>query len=264
MHTAPTLDFPLTVITAAADWQQVDFISDVHLDIHSPATFDAWRRYLAQTSAQALFILGDLFEVWVGDDTQDAFALSCTDILTQASQRMSIFFVCGNRDFLIGPQWLQTSGVKGLPDPSVLELGQHRVLVTHGDSLCLDDVDYLRFREQVRQPQWQQQFLAKPWSQRQTIARALRAQSEARKKTQTLYADVDTQAALTWLKNSHCQTLIHGHTHKPATYDLGEGLTRWCLSDWDAQSSSPRLEVVSWLRDQENSPTRGLSRCALT
>ncbi len=264
MGTAPPLAHPLPVVTAAAHWQQVDFISDIHLDADAPSTFEAWQQYLAHTAADALFILGDLFEVWVGDDTQDAFALACTQALAQASQKRAVYFVCGNRDFLIGQHWLASTGIQGLSDPSVLALGQHRMLLTHGDSLCLDDVDYLQFRQLVRAPDWQQQFLAKPLQERQSIARGLREQSEARKKTQTMYADVDDQAAVAWLKQTDCQTLIHGHTHKPATHALGEGLKRWCLSDWDAQAPSPRLEVLTWLRSQANSHSQGLSRVALS
>lgn len=253
----------MTVVQAPSHWQRVDFISDVHLDANESQTFEAWQRFMANTPADALFILGDLFEVWVGDDTTDAFALACADVLEQTSQRLPVYFLCGNRDFLVGPQLLNATGMQGLSDPAVLDLGQQRMLLTHGDSLCLDDVDYLQFRQQVRQAQWQRAFLAKPLSERQQIARGLREQSEARKQTTTEYADVDAQAATDWLRQTQCQTLIHGHTHKPAVHALGDGLSRWCLSDWHANATSPRLEVVSWLREQDNSPTRGLCRTSL-
>lgn len=253
----------MTVVQAPTSWQRVDFISDVHLDANAPATFEAWQRYMANTPADAVFILGDLFEVWVGDDTTDTFALSCADVLERTSQRLSVYFLCGNRDFLVGPQLHNATGMHGMSDPTVLDLGQQRLLLTHGDSLCLDDVDYLQFRQQVRQASWQEAFLAKPLSERQHIARGLRAQSEARKQTTTDYADVDAQAATDWLRQTQCQTLIHGHTHKPATHDLGSGLSRWCLSDWHADGPSPRLEVLSWLRDKDNSPTQGLCRSFL-
>ncbi len=253
----------MTVVQAPSHWQRADFISDVHLDANEPQTFEAWQRFMANTPADALFILGDLFEVWVGDDTTDAFALACADVLEQTSLRLPVYFLCGNRDFLVGPQLLNATGMQGLSDPAVLDLGPQRMLLTHGDSLCLDDVDYLQFRQQVRQSQWQRAFLAKSLSERQHIARGLREQSEARKQTTTDYADVDAHAATEWLRQTQCQTLIHGHTHKPAVHALGDGLSRWCLSDWHANAPSPRLEVVSWLRDQENSPTRGLCRTSL-
>lgn len=263
MHPTPALPNPLTVVQAPAHWQRVDFVSDVHLDANEPQTFESWQHYMAHTPADALFILGDLFEVWVGDDTTDAFALACVDVLERTSQRLPVYFLCGNRDFLVGSQLLQATGMQGLSDPTVLSVGQQRLLLTHGDSLCLDDVDYLQFRQQVRQTQWQQVFLAKPLRERQHIARGLRTQSEARKQTTTEYADVDAQAAIAWLQSTQCQTLIHGHTHKPATHALGQGLSRWCLSDWHANAPSPRLEVVSWLKSEENSPTRGLRRSSL-
>jgi UDP-2,3-diacylglucosamine hydrolase len=263
MHSTPALPHNMTVVQAPTSWQRVDFISDVHLDANAPATFEAWQNYMANTPADAVFILGDLFEVWVGDDTTDAFALSCADVLERTSQRLPVYFLCGNRDFLVGQQLHNATGMHGMSDPTVLKLGQQCLLLTHGDSLCLDDVDYLQFRQQVRQVSWQEAFLAKPLSERQHIARGLRAQSEARKQTTTDYADVDAQAATDWLRQTQCQTLIHGHTHKPATHDLGSGLTRWCLSDWHADGPSPRLEVLSWLRNQDNSPTQGLCRSSL-
>lgn len=263
MHPTPELPNDLTVVQASAHWQRVDFISDVHLDANELPTFEAWQHYMTQTPADALFILGDLFEVWVGDDTTDAFALACADVLQRTSQRLPVYFLCGNRDFLIGRQWLQATGLQSLSDPAVLDLGSQRLLLTHGDSLCLDDTDYLQFRQQVRQAQWQQAFLSKPLDERQHIARGLRTQSEARKQTTTDYADVDAQAAIDWLQSTQSQTLIHGHTHKPATHALGNGMSRWCLSDWHAHALSPRLEVVSWLKTEENSPTRGLRRSSL-
>lgn len=263
MHSTPALPHPITVVQAPAHWQRVDFISDVHLDANEPETFEAWQRFMANTPADALFILGDLFEVWVGDDTTNAFALACIDVLKRTSQRLSVYFLCGNRDFLVGSQLLNATGMQGLSDPTVLDLGQQRMLLTHGDSLCLDDVAYLQFRQQVRQTQWQQAFLAKPLDERQHIARGLREQSEARKQITTDYADVDAQAATDWLHHTQCQTLVHGHTHKPAVHALGQGLSRWCLSDWHANAPSLRLEVVSWLRHQDNSPTQGLCRTPL-
>ena len=247
-------------IQAVRTWQQVDFISDLHLDAQEPETFKAWAHYMAHTHADALFILGDLFEVWVGDDTQDPFALQCLSLIQRTSQRLPIYFICGNRDFLFGADALQACGMQGLSDPTVLSLGDQRLLLSHGDSLCLADHDYLAFRAQVRQPEWQAQFLAQPLAQRQATAQAMRAQSEARKRTHTDYADVDTLAARAWLQATHCQVLLHGHTHRPAVHDMGDGLKRWVLSDWHASRTAPRLEVVSWLRAEAHSPSQGLVR----
>jgi len=250
----PRLPDPVSQLAGPETWQRVDFMSDVHLDAHQPLTFQAWAHYLAHTPADALFILGDLFEVWVGDDTQDPFALHCLSLLKQASQRLPIHFICGNRDFLLGAQALQASGMQGLDDPTVLSLGPWRVLLSHGDSLCLADHDYLAFRAEVRQAQWQADFLARPWAERQAIGQALRAQSEARKRSQSEYADVDTPTARTWLQATGCQMFLHGHTHKPGVHDLGEGLQRWVLSDWHADTAPARLEVLSWQRQDSTQP----------
>lgn len=271
MSTPPLLPQPVASMQAPAQWQRVDFISDLHLDVNESATFEAWAQHMAHTPADALFILGDLFEVWVGDDTQDPFALQCMAVLKATAQRIPVYFICGNRDFLVGPALLKATGIQGLKDPTLLDLGTitgdthpTRLLLSHGDALCLDDHDYLAFRAQVRQAEWQAAFLAKPLAERQAYARSMRQQSEARKHTQIDYADVDTDAAIAWLTTSEAQVLLHGHTHKPATHDLKHGLSRWVLSDWHATSQPPRLEVVSWLRQNAQSPTKGLCRLPLS
>ena len=240
-------------------WQRVDFISDVHLDASEAATFEAWKNHLLHTPAHALFILGDLFEVWVGDDTPEPFAHACLDVLAQTAQRLPIYFLCGNRDFLWGTQ-TPPAFMGWLDDPCLLRLGQHNFLLSHGDAWCLADTDYLAFRAQVRQAQWQQDFLSKPWPERHAIGLALRQQSQAKQQRMQQYADVDTQAARQALHQAHADTLINGHTHRPAEHDLGDGLTRWVLSDWEALATPPRLQVLCWLRDQEKSPSRGLCR----
>jgi UDP-2,3-diacylglucosamine hydrolase len=183
---------------------------------------------------------------------------------------MPVYFMCGNRDFLVGATLLNATGMHGLSDPTLLDLSAigdtkpTRILLSHGDALCLDDHDYLVFRAQVRQPDWQAAFLAKPLTERQAYARSVRNQSEALKRSHTGYADVDTQAAIAWLKATDAQVLLHGHTHKPTVHDLGNGLSRWVLSDWHADAQPPRLEVLSWLRQNAQSPTRGLCRLPLS
>ena len=185
---------------APSNWRMVDFLSDVHLDASEAATFNAWAHHLNTTPADALFILGDLFEVWIGDDTQDPFHLQCMEVLRATVKRMPVFFMCGNRDFLVAKQWLQSTGVQGLQDPCVLELAEQKVLLSHGDALCIDDTDYMAFRQQVRSSAWQEAFLAKPLSERQQIAKDFRAQSKARQQTQIDYVDVDASTARMWLK----------------------------------------------------------------
>ena len=231
---------------AALSWRAIDFISDLHLQASEPATFQAWQSYMQTTPADALFILGDLFEVWVGDDVleEHGFKHRCAQVIQQTAARMPTFFMHGNRDFLVGSGMMTACNTTLLADPAVLNFNHQRWLLSHGDALCLGDTAYMAFRQQVRSTGWQQAFLAKPLAERQAIARGLRQQSEARKKSGEEYADVCPQAARQLLLDANACTLIHGHTHKPATHDLGNGLQRVVLSDWDAEATPPRAEVM--------------------
>lgn len=233
-------------LDAAAAWRTVDFISDLHLHEAEPATFEAWRQHLLHTPADAVFLLGDIFEVWVGDDAVQpgSFEALCQQVLQQTSQRCALFFMAGNRDFLLGPGFAQACGMTLLADPCVLVFAGQRWLLSHGDALCLDDHDYMRFRAEVRSPAWQQTFLARPLAERLALARRLRAQSEARKRSGEPYADLDPATTLAWLQAGNAATLIHGHTHRPARHLLGPGLSREVLSDWDLHAPLPRAEVL--------------------
>jgi UDP-2,3-diacylglucosamine hydrolase len=234
-------------LQAPANWRTADFLSDLHLQAAEPATAQAWMRYLETTAADAVFLLGDVFEVWVGDDAADdldSFEHRCAQALSRLAARKPVFFMHGNRDFLVGAAFLARHGVTLLADPTVLVFGPTRWLLSHGDALCLDDVDYLRFRAEVREAPWQDAFLARPLAERRAIARGLREQSEARKRTDLAYADVDADEARAWLEQAGASTLIHGHTHKPAQHALGPGLRRVVLSDWDAQASPGRGDVL--------------------
>ena len=244
---------PLAELQARPDWRTVDFISDLHLSADEPATFTAWQAYLRSTPADAVFILGDLFEVWVGDDVvstdfrqqpQASFENRCAHVLHEAASRTALFFMHGNRDFLVGPALMALCGATLLDDPTVLTFAHQRWLLSHGDALCLDDTDYMLFRQQVRSPAWQQAFLAKPLAERQSIARDIRQQSEARKHSNAPYVDVNANAARQWLQAANASGLIHGHTHQPATHQLGDGLTRVVLSDWDLAARTPRADVL--------------------
>lgn len=153
-------------LIAPSHWRTVDFISDLHLQASEPATVAAFRHYLQTTPVDALFILGDLFEVWVGDDAMDepgSFEAEGCAALSAASQRLPLYFMHGNRDFLAGPAFLQRTDMAGLADPTVLVFGEQRIVLSHGDLLCLADVDYQRFRVQARSSARQQAFLAQPW-----------------------------------------------------------------------------------------------------
>jgi len=234
-------------LVAPAAWRTVDLLSDLHLQAGEPATFDAWRGYLETTPADALFILGDLFEVWVGDDAAalPGFEAQCAELLRQASARRPVFFMHGNRDFLVGPDFAARCGLTLLDDPTVLSLHGERWLLSHGDLLCLDDTDYLRFRAQVRTPAWQHAFLARPLEERRALARAMRTQSEARKAApDTVWADADPGMSRDWLRRAGARALVHGHTHRPAEHALGDGLRRIVLSDWDAAAHPPRAQVL--------------------
>ncbi|MDP4078820.1 UDP-2,3-diacylglucosamine diphosphatase [Acidovorax sp. A1169] len=234
-------------LTAPSHWRTVDFISDLHLQASEPATVAAFRHYLQTTPADALFILGDLFEVWVGDDAMGepgSFEAEGCAALSAASQRLPLYFMHGNRDFLAGSAFLQRCGMAGLADPTVLVFGEQRIVLSHGDLLCLADVDYQRFRVQARSSAWQQAFLTQPLATRRAQARGIRQESEAKKQSGALYADVDSPATIAWLQAARAATLVHGHTHRPATHTLAPGLTRVVLSDWDAAALPPRLETL--------------------
>ena len=238
---------PFEELAAPPHWRTVDFISDLHLQASEPATVAAFQHYLESTPADAVFILGDLFEVWVGDDAlrePGSFEAQGCALLRAATQRLPVYFMHGNRDFLAGPDFLAACGINGLADPTVLAFGGQRYVLSHGDLLCLDDVDYQRFRLQARSADWQQQFLAQPLATRRAQARGIRQESEAKKQSGASYADVDGPAAVAWLQAAGAHTLIHGHTHRPAHHVLAPGLQRVVLSDWDAAALPPRLETL--------------------
>ena len=239
-------------------WGTVDFLSDLHLHADQDATFAAWQHYMESTPADAVFMLGDLFEAWVGDDAVSddvahaaqarSFEDRCARVMGQTASRLALFFMHGNRDFLVGERLMDLCNTTLLSDPTVLAFNHQRCLLSHGDALCLADVDYMAFRQQVRSAAWQSDFLAKPLPARQAIARGLRQQSQARhdKRQQSgiAYADVDNAAALAQLHGANAHILIHGHTHQPAVHDLGHGFSRVVLSDWDACAAVPRAEVL--------------------
>lgn len=244
-------------LQAEPDWRAVDFISDLHLSEQTPRTFEAWSAHLRSTPADALFILGDLFEVWVGDDARlpGSWAERATEVLADAAARRSVGFMAGNRDFLVGAQMLRDCGVMALPDPTLLDAWGQRVLLTHGDMLCLDDTDYQAFRAQVRSPAWREQFLAQPLAERERRARAMRDASEAAKRRKAApgssdpWADVDAAAAVAWMHAAGSRDMVHGHTHRPGSEVLAPGYMRHVLSDWDCDQPPRRAQVLRLTRD---------------
>lgn len=238
-------------LIAPPSWRCIDFISDLHLHDGLPLTTNALAGYLASTPADAVLILGDLFEAWVGDDMRtQAYEAQCVAMLKAASQRLHLGIMVGNRDFLLGPDMLDACGAQAMPDPTVLEAWEQRFLLLHGDALCLADEAYLRFRAQVRQPAWQQAFLAHPLTARLAQAQQMRDASQAHQQTQTPqdWADVDEASAAAWMQAANAPTLVHGHTHKPTSQPFGStpghARTRHVLSDWDLDHGHPRAEVL--------------------
>jgi UDP-2,3-diacylglucosamine hydrolase len=252
--TRPPAPRSIHEIQADAAWHALDFISDLHLSEATPRTFDAWSRYMAATNADAVFVLGDLFEVWIGDDARlpGTFAERAAAVLADAAERRPLNFMAGNRDFLVGAGLMRDCGVTALPDPTLLDAWGHRVLLTHGDALCLADAAYQRFRAQVRTDAWRHAFLDQPLAERERIARGMRDASEAAKRARPRedWADVDAAAAIGWMRAADSRSMIHGHTHRPGSGPLQPGYARHVLSDWDCDASgAPRAQVLRLTRD---------------
>ena len=237
---------------APAGWAAIDFVSDLHLADDTPATLARFVAHVERTDADALVVLGDLFEVWVGDDARDApVARQVADALAAFAARRPVRFMAGNRDFLVGATMLDACGAGELRDPTILDAFGTRVVLTHGDRLCIADIDYQRFRAQVRSTAWREAFLARPLAERLAVARAMRDASEARKRLQgsDQWADADPALALTWARAAGASALVHGHTHRPASDELAAGIARHVLSDWDLDHADPpRAEVLRWRR----------------
>jgi UDP-2,3-diacylglucosamine hydrolase len=224
------------------------FISDLHLDADRP---DGVTRFLSfieseAREASALYILGDLFEAWIGDDDTNPGNVPIIAALAGLRQRnVPCYFMHGNRDFLIGRRFATATGCELLTENVVLELEGDRVLLMHGDLLCTDDKPYMQLRAIVRDPAWQSEFLAKPTAERQRIADELRAKSQAAisEKAEEIM-DVNQTAVEAAMREHDVATLLHGHTHRPAVHHFeldGNHATRIVLGSWYDQGS-----VVRW------------------
>ena len=234
---------------ADPSWRRIDLLSDVHLHAGAPKTFEAWRTHLLTSDADAILILGDLFEVWVGDDARHSgFEQACAQVLAQACEKKTVAFMHGNRDFLLSAEMCREVGLQLLPDPTLAIAWGQKLLLTHGDALCLSDLAYQRFRATVRSPDWQAQFLSLPLAQRQAQALAMRQASAAhhREHPDQAYADADEALCVDWLEKSTAPALVHGHTHRPDTHALPGGLTRYVLGDWDFDSEPTRARLLCW------------------
>ncbi len=221
------------------------FISDLHLANAFPQTTALFFHFLHKMApqAEALYILGDLFEYWLGDDMLDHDPMSqdvALAIGALAQRGVKVFFMAGNRDFLVGERFARQAGFEILPDPTLIHLYGQRVLLMHGDTLCTDDLDYQRFREEVRQPGWRHAFLAQSYRVREAMVMGLRKQSEQAKAAKLVeIMDVNGDTVASVLQQHAYPALIHGHTHRPARHIhriQGQVCTRWVLPDWGKQS----------------------------
>lgn len=215
------------------------FISDLHLDPSRPALKDILLRFLADRArdAAALYILGDLFETWIGDDDANGLAVDVAHALhALADTGTEIYFICGNRDFLLGREYASRAGMRRLPDPSVVDLGGIATLITHGDALCTSDIAYQHFRKQVRDPDWQAAFLSQPVAARRAFAAEARtASAEHQRGTNSMITDVDDHAVESLFASYGVDRVVHGHTHRPAEHQhivTHRARQRIVLADW--------------------------------
>ena len=224
------------------------FISDCHLDADRPDINASLADFLRNRANQArfLYILGDLFETWIGDDDPATEYSEIFGCFRELSQSTDIFFLAGNRDFLFHQAGADRIGAKLINEPAYIDLGSDRVALLHGDTLCTDDADYQQFRKMVRGDEWQDIFLSKPFTERQQIVAGLRQQSKAAMQKKSMdIMDVNQQAVLDSFAGLGVSKIIHGHTHRPAVHDHGGNKTRFVLGDWNPQPS-----YLSWRNDR--------------
>ncbi len=232
----------------------IHFISDLHLGADRPALTALFERYLAgpARAASRLYILGDLFEYWAGDDDLDdpLGARVASQLAALVDAGTQVFFMPGNRDFLIGADFSSRARLTLLPDPTPISLDGQPALLCHGDSLCTDDLAYQAFRQQVRNPAWQAQFLTQALAVRKQIIAGVRMKSEeAKSEKAAAIMDVNADAVAALLREHGFPRLIHGHTHRPAVHSIdvdGHACERWVLSDWQDDQG----EVLVWADGQ--------------
>ena len=228
------------------------FISDLHLDAERPEITALFGEFIEREAhnARALYILGDLFETWVGDDDpSEAGSFVAAKLKALSDTGVPVYFIRGNRDFLLGNDYAGRAGMTILPDPAVIVLHGTPTLIGHGDLLCTDDIAYQQFRTQTRDPQWQAQFLSQPLAARLAFAEQARAASKARfgellasGMSETI-TDVSQETVAGMFSRYGIRHMIHGHTHRPAIHDEAEGCTRIVLGDWYTQGSVLRVDA---------------------
>ncbi len=249
-------------LDAPTHWRTVDILSDVHLNKDDPATFALWQQHMDNTPAQAVLLLGDWFDLWIGDDVlatptgQHAhpfgFEHEVVACAKRCASRLSLHVMVGNRDFLMGDELLNQCGARHLNDPTVLAFGpapSQRVLLSHGDALCTDDVGYMAFRQQARSKAWEEAFLAQPMDERVRLGRQMRSQSAAAQALLPNWVDVNPGMVDAWMAASRCEVFIHGHTHEGKTHRTGRGGLRWVTTDWHANENFARAPVLRIARE---------------
>lgn len=213
------------------------FISDLHLSAERPDVFNAFSQFIKNLpeGTDELYILGDLFEVWIGDDEPSEFSKKVQEQLAQVSERgIKLVVQHGNRDFAIGRRFCERTGAMLLPDYWIFERNNLKAVLAHGDSLCTDDEDYQKFRKWIRQPLRMWVFSHMPISIRQRIARNIRSKSQERNQNKPEnIMDVNAAAVENCLNDHDVDILIHGHTHRPAVHELDNNRQRIVLGDWD-------------------------------
>jgi UDP-2,3-diacylglucosamine hydrolase len=231
------------------------FVSDLHLDAERPRITGLFGRFLDEEAvhADALYILGDLFEAWIGDDDPSEVGAFVADRLRVVRDAgVPVFFIRGNRDFLLGDEYARRAGMAILPDPAVVLLQGTPVLLLHGDTLCTGDTAYQDFRTQTRDPGWQARFLAQPLAAREAFARHAREASHAHQAglqdagTMEAITDVAAGTVSETFDRYGLSTMIHGHTHRPAVHALevaGRACRRIVLGDWYEQGSVLRVDA---------------------
>jgi UDP-2,3-diacylglucosamine hydrolase len=221
------------------------FISDLHLEPEQKAITNGFLSFLdsldhAENSpnyAEELYILGDFFEVWIGDDYSNKYIELINQALRKCADKgTKIYFMHGNRDFLVGQTWCDNAHCELLDESKLITRGGESILLMHGDSLCTDDVEYIKARNMLRNPQWQAQLLAKPIPERIEFAKQVRNESKESQKGKSYdIMDVNQNAVNEALTSANCSTLIHGHTHRPSIHQWNfesEARTRYVLGDW--------------------------------
>ncbi|HAW91491.1 MULTISPECIES: UDP-2,3-diacylglucosamine diphosphatase [unclassified Arsukibacterium] len=232
------------------------FIADLHLSADRPDITAAFLRFLQEQAvkSEALYILGDLFEVWIGDDNPEPLLDTVATALTTLSRQLPIYFIHGNRDFVLRQAYASRAGMQLLPQQQVIDLYGTPTLIMHGDSLCTLDIAYQRFRKWWNQPWWQWLLLKTPLPFRQAIAAKARRKSAANKaryaaQQQVQIMDVTPDEVTRVMAEAGVQKLIHGHTHRPAVHQIevnGKPGERYVLGDWYSQSSYLTVSADNW------------------